>query len=57
LQFHCGKPPPAAEPRTLITMVLGQMAARQGPRQDEKRGLRTVGEGRQPNRQVGGGIR
>ena len=26
LQFHCGKPPPAAEPRTLIIMAKGQMA-------------------------------
>src|SRR4029078_6451283 len=37
LQFHCGKPPPAAEPRTLITMAPGQVAAGPGLRQGQKR--------------------
>jgi len=36
LQFHCGKPPPAAEPRTFITMARDQMAAETGFRQGQK---------------------
>ena len=27
LQFHCGKPPPAAEPRTLIRILAGDYSA------------------------------
>jgi hypothetical protein len=36
LQFHWGKPPPAAEPRTLINMARNEMAAEPGLRQDQK---------------------
>src|SRR5581483_8988120 len=36
LQFHCGNPPPAAEPRTLINMARSQMAGERRFRQGQK---------------------
>ena len=31
LQFHCGKPPPAEDPRTLMIMVSSSLGARRPP--------------------------
>src|SRR5665254_13148 len=39
LQFHCGRPPPAPAPMTLINMIRDEMASADPLRQGEKSGL------------------